>query len=110
MKQFSRNLRNHSTMSEVLIWNELKGRKLYDYQFMRQKPNGNFIVDFFCSKLKLVIEIDGSSHVSKKLYDKKRDDYLKSLGLTMLDFEDYCVKENIQCEVGEIKKRIEENE
>jgi len=62
LKQLSLNFRNHSSMSEVLIWNGLKARKLCDYQFMRQKPIGNFIVDFFCSKLKLIIEIDGSNH------------------------------------------------
>ncbi|MBC8312332.1 MAG: DUF559 domain-containing protein [Candidatus Marinimicrobia bacterium] len=110
LKQLSRNLRNHSTMSEVLLWNELKSKKMCSFQFMRQKPIGNFIVDFFCSKLKLVIEIDGASHDLKKISDKKRDAYLQSLGLTVLHFEDHWVKENIQWVVSEIKKWIEENE
>jgi very-short-patch-repair endonuclease len=66
LKAKSRELRNNSTLAEVPLWNQLKGRKMRGYQFMRQKPIGNYIVDFFCSKLKLVIEIDGESHSENK--------------------------------------------
>jgi len=62
LKQLARNLRNNSTLSEVLLWNELKARKVKGLRFMRQKPIGHYIVDFYCSKLKLAIEIDGDSH------------------------------------------------
>jgi very-short-patch-repair endonuclease len=74
LKQLARNLRNNSTFSEVLLWNELKGRKMKGYQFLRQKPIGNFIVDFFCSKLNLIIEIDGDSHDTEEVHkaDKNR--------------------------------------
>ena len=71
LKQLARNLRNNSTLSEVLLWNELKGKLFEGYQFMRQKPIGEFIVDFYCPKLKLVIEIDGESHGSNK--NQERD-------------------------------------
>ncbi len=70
VKKLARELRNDSTLSEVLLWNQLKARKMRGYQFMRQKPIGEYIVDFFCSKLKLVIEIDGESHVDKYEQDK----------------------------------------
>ena len=72
LKARARELRNNSTLAEVLLWNQLKARKMKSYQFMRQKPIGNYIVDFLCSKLKLVIEIDGESHVDKVEYDNKR--------------------------------------
>jgi very-short-patch-repair endonuclease len=62
LKQRSRELINNSTLAEVLLWNQLKRRKMLGYQFMRQKPIHHFIVDFYCSKMKLVIEIDGESH------------------------------------------------
>ena len=62
LKQRSRDLRNNSTLAEVLLWNHLKRRKMLGYQFMRQKPIHHSIVDFYCSQLKLVIEIDGESH------------------------------------------------
>ena len=55
-KQRARELRSQGVLSEVLLWTQIKGRKIYGYQFMRQKPIGNYIVDFYCSKLKLVIE------------------------------------------------------
>nr|CBX29982.1 Uncharacterized protein HI0925 [uncultured Desulfobacterium sp.] len=63
LKALSRKLRKQGVLSEVLLWEQLKGKKMKGFQFMRQKPVGNYIVDFYCSKLKLVIEIDGESHV-----------------------------------------------
>ena len=51
----SRELRKNSTLAEILLWNELKGRKMLGYQFMRQKPIDKYIVDFYSSKLKLII-------------------------------------------------------
>lgn len=59
---------------------------------MRQKPVGNYIVDFYCSKLKLVIEIDGESHVGRFQYDMERHQVLESMGLTVLRFNDSDVK------------------
>ena len=87
-KQRARELRNQGVLSEVLLWNQLKGRKICGYQFMRQKPIGNYIVDFYCSKLKLVIEIDGASHDGRFNYDMERQQFLESMGLTVLRFND----------------------
>ena len=58
LKKRARELRKKGVLSEVLLWNQLKYRKMRGYQFMRQKPIGNYIVDFYCNKLKLVIEIE----------------------------------------------------
>jgi len=71
LKNISRKLRSSSTLSEILLWNELKSSKMMGYQFMRQKPIGRYIVDFYCSKLKLVIEIDGETHYGMDEKDKK---------------------------------------
>ena len=49
LKALSRELRKRGTLAEVLLWNELKARKIKGYQFMRQKPIGDYIVDFFCN-------------------------------------------------------------
>lgn len=73
LKKLARELRNNSTLSEVLLWNQLKTRKMGGYQFMRQKPISEYIVDFFCNRLKLVIEIDGESHTLTKLKKIKSD-------------------------------------
>jgi very-short-patch-repair endonuclease len=71
LKDRAKHLRNNSTLSEVLLWLQLKDKKL-GFDFHWQKPIDNFIVDFFCLKLLLVIEIDGSSHNDKVQYDKFR--------------------------------------
>ena len=93
LKERARELRNDSTLSEVLLWNELKSRKMKGYPFMRQKPIDNYIVDFFCSRLKLVIEIDGESHNTKYEADRIRQKSLEALGLSFLRFDDLDVKQ-----------------
>ena len=96
LKPLARKLRNNSTLSEVLLWEELKNRKMLGYKFLRQKPIGNYIVDFFCNKLKLVIEIDGSSHTEEKYeYDMTRQEWLESKQITVLRFDDLEVKKDI---------------
>jgi len=91
----ARDLRNNSTLSEVLLWQILKNKREYGLDFDRQKIIGNYIVDFYCPKLNLVIEVDGSSHDNKYTYDAKRDQYLNSLGLFVLHIEDRDVKLNM---------------
>ncbi len=96
LKQRARELRKNSTLSEVLLWEELKNRKMYGYKFLRQKPIGNYIVDFFCNKLKLVIEIDGDSHDEENYsYDMKRQKWLESKDLSVLRFDDLEVKKDM---------------
>jgi len=71
LKQFARELRNNSTLSEVLLWRQVKGQAL-KYEFHRQVPIDEFIVDFYCHELMLAIEIDGNSHNDKFNYDMNR--------------------------------------
>ena len=66
------------------------------YDFHRQKPIDEYIVDFFCPKLKLIIEIDGESHGNKDEDDQKRQERLESLGFNFLRFWDYDVKQNME--------------
>ena len=96
LRDFSRYLRKNSTLSEILLWNELKNEKMLGYQFNRQKPIHRYIVDFYCKKLNLVIEIDGCSHGFEEVYlnDIKRKEILKSIGLKFLRFDDVEVKLN----------------
>lgn len=95
LKERARQLRKQGVLSEVLLWDRLKGRRMGGYQFTRQKPIGEYIVDFYCSRPKLVIEIDGESHEGKFCYDDKRQRYLESFGLTVLRFRDAEVKRDI---------------
>jgi len=66
------------------------------YRFKRQKLIGNYIVDFYCSRLKLVIEIDGESHRFKFPKDAERQEWLEELGITVLRFDDLQVKQDIE--------------
>ena len=110
LKALSRELRKKGTLSEFLLWNVLKGKKIKGYQFMRQKPIGDFIVDFYCSKLKLIIEIDGISHNEKSASDRIRQQKLESLGLSILRFYEWDVKKDIHAVVQVIENWIEEFE
>jgi very-short-patch-repair endonuclease len=110
LKQRSRDLRNHSTLAEVLLWNQLKRRKMLGYQFMRQKPIHHFVVDFYCSKLKLVIEIDGESHWLRFSKDGRRQEYLEQMGIEVLRFNDLAVKKDIGNVLSGIEGWIRKNE
>lgn len=110
LKALSRELRNNSTLSEVLLWNQLKARKMKGYQFMRQKPIGNYIVDFYCSKLSLIIEIDGESHAYKSQEDLTRQKELEALGLSFLRFYDSDVKKNLDGVLKAIRYWIDDFE
>jgi very-short-patch-repair endonuclease len=111
LKELARNLRNNSTLSEIILWKNIKGKQMLGYDFHRQKPLGNYIVDFFCNELMLAIEIDGSSHHWEGVYEKdqKRQREIEEYGVRFLRFEDISVKKNIQMVLEVIVNWIEEN-
>jgi len=90
LKKFSRELRKNMTEAEKIMWQKIRRKQLKGYQFYRQKIIGNYIVDFYCPKAKVVIELDGGQHYDDrgKKKDEKRDKYLMSLGLKILRFSD----------------------
>jgi len=67
LKEFSRDLRSHSTLSEILLWQKLRASQFRGFAFNRQKLLGNYIVDFYCRKLNLVIEVDATLIFLKNL-------------------------------------------
>jgi len=83
---------------------------MHGYQFTRQKPIDNYIVDFFCSKLNLVIEIDGISHDDKQKYDEERDERLNQNGLHVLKFNALKVVNQINDTILVISEKIKEIE
>ncbi len=110
LKELARTLRNNSTLSEILLWTHLKGKQMRGYDFHRQKPIDNYIVDFFCPRLRLIIEIDGQSHAFKGKKDEKRKNRLQLLGFYILRFDDLDVKKNMEGVLASIEKWIEEYE
>jgi len=95
LKELASQLRKNMTLSEVLLWNELKQKKMLGYDFDRQRPINNYIVDFYCKELSLAIEIDGDTHIFRYDYDEERQRDLEKLGVSFLRFEDIEVKKNM---------------
>jgi very-short-patch-repair endonuclease len=93
---FATENRKNLTPSEATLWKLLKGKQLKGRKFRRQHSFGNYIVDFYCFSEKLVIELDGPIHSGQKEKDEKRDEYLRSLGLTVLRFKNRMVFEEPQ--------------
>ena len=110
LKKLAEKLRKESTLSEVLLWNEIKGKKILGYDFHRQRPIGNYIVDFFCNKLKLIIEVDGVAHNYKLEEDKKRQIEFEAMTLSVLRFQDSEVRNNLEGVLISLKEWIRQNE
>ena len=95
LKSLARELRKNMTLSEVLLWEHIKQKKILGYDFDRQKPLDKYIVDFYCKELMLAIEIDGDTHYYSYEEDEKRQSDLERLGIKFLRFDDREVKRNI---------------
>ena len=109
LKEFARKLRNDSTFTEIMMWNYLKGKQMKGYDFDRQKPIDNYIVDFYCKDLLLAIEIDGESHYGNPERDKKKDNRLNELGVIVLRFDDMDVRHRLDKVLEKIENWIDEN-
>jgi very-short-patch-repair endonuclease len=94
----ARKLRNESTETEIYLWLKLKGKQMYGYDFHRQKPIDNYILDFFCYDLLLGIEVDGNSHEILEVYNKDRikEKRMNELGITILRFSDFEVLKDME--------------
>ena len=108
LKPLARNLRTTMTNAEHLIWSKIRRKQIGDLQFYRQKNIGHYIVDFYCPKGKLIIEVDGGQHYEKAgmKKDQERDRYLQGLGLTVLRFSDIDVLKNIDGVIERIHEHI----
>ncbi|MCM8816529.1 MAG: endonuclease domain-containing protein [Candidatus Omnitrophica bacterium] len=108
LKKFSRKLRKNMTDAERFFWSKVRNKQLQGYQFYRQRPIGKFIVDFYCPKAKLVVEIDGGQHYSDDgiKMDKTRDKFLAGYGLRILRFSDREIFENIEGVIEKVLKYL----
>jgi len=89
LKVFSRALRSNMTDAEQHLWQRLRSKQLCGVQFYRQRPLLLYIVDFYCPKAKLVIELDGGQHFEQEhiVKDRERDDILLTIGIKVLRFD-----------------------
>ena len=105
-KELRSYLRHNPTKSEEKLWGILKQRHLEGYRFHRQYGIYRYIVDFYCPKKKLVIEVDGSQHYTKEglKYDKIREEYMESLGIKTIRFRNKEILEDIELVESRIKE------
>lgn len=104
LKQNSQSLRKQQTEAEKKLWQRIRNDQLLGFRFNRQKPLLTYIVDFYCAKAKLVIELDGGQHYEKihQENDRLRDKELACLGFTVLRFDNRQVLLQIDNVVEEI--------
>jgi len=106
IQEKAKNLRKRETNAEQILWEKLKNKQLFGFKFRRQHPIEYYIVDFYCHKAKLVIEVDGSIHNIPEI--KERDEgrtfEIEKYGITILRFTNEDIYNNINFVINEIKK------
>ena len=112
LKPLAKAFRNDMTISEILLWNELKQKKMLGYDFDLQLPIYNFIVDFYCKDLMLAIEVDGISHDFEEVIDNDeiRQKKLENVGVRFLRFDDREIRKDMPNVLRTIEYWIEEHE
>lgn len=89
LRDRARALRNASvSKAEKFLWKRLLSRKQLGVGFKRQRSIGNYIVDFFAAEIRMIIEIDGNSHINRGEYDSIRNEWLKRQGYTIIRFSE----------------------
>jgi very-short-patch-repair endonuclease len=110
LKGRARSLRANLTDAEQRLWARLRRKQILGVQFYRQKPIGNYIVDFYAPAAQLVVEVDGSQHfdLAQAEHDRHRTAYLKELGLRVLRYTDRQVLLELDSVAEEIFRTVEE--
>jgi very-short-patch-repair endonuclease len=100
------------TFSEVKLWNEIKNGQMMGYNFDRQRPIGNYIVDFYCKDMQLALEVDGITHEEEKvmLKDEVRQEGIEMFGVSFLRFDALLVINKVEAVIREIERWILEYE
>ncbi|GEM_PF-981451 len=107
LKPLARALRKHGTPGEAILWSQvLRAKSFHGLQFNRQYPVDDYIADFICRRLKLIIELDGSSHNYKQEQDRTRDERLKKLGYKVVRIPESDVIEDLSDVVKVIEDHI----
>ena len=104
----AKQLRKNMTNSELVLWNKLKNKQFFGHKFRAQHPIQKYIADFYCHKLKLIIEIDGGYHnkSEQKSYDKARTDDLNFQGIDVIRFTNEEVENSIEKVLKTLKNYI----
>ncbi len=98
----ARQLRSDATPAEVILWKHLRSRRFEQFKFRRQRPIGKYIVDFVCLGIKLIIELDGESHLKKQERDEERDEWLQEQGYRVLRYWNNQIYDELDSVLEEI--------
>jgi len=109
LKKYLSEKRKDGILSEVLFWKQVRAKQFHNIDFDRQRIIGNYIVDFYVKTLGLVIEIEGSIHDDKELYDGISDKFLQSVGLKIFRITDFDVKNNLVMVMKDLEHFIIDN-
>jgi very-short-patch-repair endonuclease len=107
----ARELRKNMTKAEIILWSRIRSRKINGHKFRRQQPLLDYIVDFYCDELRLIIEVDGEIHsFSERIsYDIKRDNILKINGYHIIRLSNLEVETELNTTINKITSFISEN-
>ncbi len=107
-KEKRRYLRKNITLAEKIIWLNIRRKQIKGERFLRQFSVKYYVLDFYCPKLRLAIEIDGETHLTDEEleYDKQRQNYLESLGIIFLRFRNEVVFNNADAVIEKIKTTV----
>ena len=96
-KDLRKKLRNEAPQAERILWGKIQGSQLSNLKFRRQYGVGSFVIDFYCPKLRLAIEVDGDSHYKDgaEVYDKKRQKYIEEHNIHFLRFTNDDIYNNL---------------
>src|SRR5437588_5434697 len=90
----ARDLRQRMTPAEGVVWRQLRGRRFAGFKFRRQHPIGPFVADLACHECKVIVEVDGETHLGREERDESRTTYLQAQGWAVLRFWNTEVYEN----------------
>ena len=107
MKERARALRSQQTDAEQCLWYCLRAGRFMGIKFKRQKPMGNYIVDFVAPSHKLIIELDGGQHAEQQEYDRGRDTWLRNQGYTVVRFWNHQVLTETQAVLESVRQKIQ---
>ena len=110
IKDKARLLRKNSTDAEKRFWSQLRNRGLNGWKFRRQFPIGQYIVDFECHELKLIVEVDGGQHAEQEFYDIRRTEYLQLKGYQVVRFWNNEVLGNLEGVLGALTLTLSQRE
>ncbi len=107
-----KDLRKKSTKAEKILWEYLRNRNLAGFKFKRQYSVDSFIIDFYCPKVKLGIEIDGEVHFTEeaKNYDENRSGFLSDFGIDIIRFRNDDIYNNLKVVLNTIEDKLKKSE